>query len=244
MQLKTCVGVLLSITLMSKLYSQEKSIQLSGQIVFEKKVQIVKAYEKYHYIRPEEKDTLPEFKYSYFNLYFDANKTLYRPGGKATNFNAWEFPAEDNTVFNDLAAFTTVSSKRIEQHYFLFNETLRRLKWKPTGEVKNIAGFDCKRANAALWDSVIVIAYYCEAIPVSGGPESFTGLPGMILGLEMPDEHTSIFATVVKNEVDITNIKKPQRGEHVSYKELDTKLRPILATYGKDAEFYRKGMFL
>ena len=110
--------------------------------------------------------------------------------------------------------------------------------------MKNIAGFDCKRANAALWDSVIVIAYYCEAIPVSGGPESFTGLPGMILGLEMPDEHTSIFVTVVKNEVDITNIKKPQRGEHVSYKELDTKLRPILAIYGKDAEFYRKGMFL
>lgn len=244
MQLKACVAVLLFITVLPILNAQEKSIQLSGQIVFEKKVQIVKAYEKYHYIRPEEKDTLPEFKYSYFNLYFDVNKTLYRPGEQATNFNAWEFPAEDNIVFNDLASSITVSSKRIEQHYFLFNETLRRLKWKPTGEVKNIAGFDCKKANAALWDSVIVIAYYCEAIPVAGGPESFTGLPGMILGLEMPDEHTSIFATIVKKDVDITHIKKPQRGAPVSYKELDKKLTPILATYGKDAEFYRKGMFL
>lgn len=244
MQLKTCVAVLLLVTVIPTLHAQEKGIQLSGQIVFEKKVQIVKAYEKYHHVSSEEKDTLPEYKYSYFNLYFDADKTLYCPGEQVTNFNSWEFPAEDNTVFNDLALFTTVSSKRIEQHYFLFNETLRKLKWKPTGEVKNIAGFDCKRANAALWDSVIVIAYYCEAIPVAGGPESFTGLPGMILGLEMPDEHTSIFATVVKKEVDITNIKKPQRGEPVSYKDLDKKLRPILATYGKDAEFYRKGMFL
>ncbi|MFD2921841.1 GLPGLI family protein [Terrimonas rubra] len=244
MQLKTCIAVLLSVTLLPTLHAQEKELLFSGKIIFEKKVQIVKAYEKYHHIRRGEKDTLPEFKYSYFDLYFDVAKTLYRPGEKVTNFNAWEFPAEDNIVFNDLTLATTVSSKRIEQNYFLFNEALRKLKWKMTEEVKNIAGFACKRANAALWDSVIVIAYYCPSIPVSGGPESFTGLPGMILGLEMPDEHTSIFATVVKKEADITSIKKPQRGEPVSYKELDKKLRPILATYGKDAEFYRKGMFL
>lgn len=244
MQFKTCISVLLPATATSSLLAQEKNRLFSGQIAFEKKVHIVNSYQKYHHIRPEEKDTLPQYKYSYFDLYFDFTKTLYQPGEQISNFNAWEFPAEDNIVFNDLKLFTTVSSKRIEQNHFLFNETLRKLKWEETNEVRTIAGFTCKKVNAALWDSIIVVAYYCEDIPVAGGPESFTGLPGMILGVEMPNEHTSIFATVVKKEVDVTKIKRPFHGQLVSYKELDQQLQPILRTYGKDAPLYRIGMFL
>ena len=32
-------------------------------------------------------------------------------------------------------------------------------------------------------DTVYVVAFYTEDIPVSGGPEMFGGLPGMILEL-------------------------------------------------------------
>ncbi len=226
------------------LHAQNTDLLFKGEIEYEKKVNIVKAYGKYNYMTEEEKNSLPEFKQTYFNLFFDSTKTLYLPTEKETNFKEWQFPAEDNIVYNNLQNFTTVSSKKIEKNNFLFNEKLWKLKWNKTNETRTIAGYECKRANAALWDSIIVIAYYCEAIPVAGGPESFTGLPGMILGLEMPNEHTSIFATAVKKEVDVTKIKQPQQGQLVSYKELDQKLKPILRTYGKDSTLYRIGMFL
>jgi GLPGLI family protein len=46
-------------------------------------------------------------------------------------------------------------------------------------------------------DSIYVVAFYTDQIPVSGGPESFTGLPGMILGVALPYEHITWFATKV-----------------------------------------------
>lgn len=244
MLLKKCVVTMLLFVIAENLHAQQSDVIFKGEIQFEKKVQIVKAYGRYNYMTQEKKDTLPEYKHSYFNLYFDSTRTLYQPSEKETNFKQWEFPAEDNTVFSDLKSFNAVSSKRIEKNQFLFNDNIRKLNWKKTDEVVTIAGFQCKKANAALWDSVIVVAYYTEDIKVAGGPESFAGLPGMVLGIEIPDEYISIYATKVIREVDIAKIKKPIRGIPVSYKELDQKLKPILATYGKDAEMYRKGMFL
>jgi GLPGLI family protein len=46
-------------------------------------------------------------------------------------------------------------------------------------------------------DSIYVVAFYTDQIPVSGGPESFTGLPGMILGIALPYEHITWFATKI-----------------------------------------------
>ena len=44
-------------------------------------------------------------------------------------------------------------------------------------------------------DSVYVIAFYTDQITTTGGPESFNGLPGMILGVAIPRINTTWFAT-------------------------------------------------
>ena len=44
-------------------------------------------------------------------------------------------------------------------------------------------------------DSIVVIAFYTDEILTSGGPESFNGLPGMIMGLAIPRLHTTWYAT-------------------------------------------------
>jgi GLPGLI family protein len=48
-----------------------------------------------------------------------------------------------------------------------------------------IAGFNCRRANAMIMDSIYVVAFYTDEILTTGGPESFSGLPGMILGVAL-----------------------------------------------------------
>ena len=46
--------------------------------------------------------------------------------------------------------------------------------------------FLCRKALTKICDSVVVVAFYTNEIIPSGGPESFGGLPGMILEFGHP----------------------------------------------------------
>jgi GLPGLI family protein len=66
------------------------------------------------------------------------------------------------------------------------------------GEYREIAGYNCRKAATIVMDSVYIIAFYTDEIPVSAGPESFNGLPGMILGIVIPRMNLTYFATKVE----------------------------------------------
>jgi GLPGLI family protein len=69
-------------------------------------------------------------------------------------------------------------------------------------------------------DSIYVVAFYSDKILFPGGPESFTGLPGMILGIAIPRLHTTWFATTVTpGEVKEEELKSPTRGKKITEKE-------------------------
>lgn len=94
--------------------------------------------------------------------------------------------------------------KKISKTYFemggspiYIEDQLLDVKWKLTNEYRNIAGFDCRRANGLTLDSVYVVAFFTDQIPTSAGPSNLHGLPGMILGLAVPEQHFSIYATKV-----------------------------------------------
>src|SRR5690606_20869137 len=80
----------------------------------------------------------------------------------------------------------------------IIKDCIKKIKWKITDEYREIAGYNCRRANGLTQDSVYVVAYYTVEIPVDGGPESIHGLPGMILGMVVPSQHVSYFATKVE----------------------------------------------
>ena len=87
-------------------------------------------------------------------------------------------------------------------------DTVPKLKWKITNENRIIAGFNCRKAVAIIFDSVYVFAFYTDEIVISGGPCSINGLPGMILGVTIPRLYTSWIATkVMVNGVDEKQIK-------------------------------------
>ena len=105
--------------------------------------------------------------------------------------------SQNNTIFTDLQTKTSIDQKMVFEDFFLVKDSTRKIKWKITDETREIAGFTCRRANAIVMDSIYVVAFYTEKIPISGGPESFSGLPGMILGLALPHENITWFATKV-----------------------------------------------
>lgn len=83
----------------------------------------------------------------------------------------------------------------------LMKDSLPNVKWKYTDEYRNIAGYDCRRANGIIQDSIYVVAFFAGQIPIPTGPELIHGLPGMILGVSIPSMNINIFAT----KVELTN---------------------------------------
>jgi GLPGLI family protein len=187
-----------------------------------------------------QKKTMPKFKTTYFDLYFHGNKTLYKPGRENTDNNKlWQQPAEDNVIYDELDKSESTAQKNVFEQLFLVKDSTRAIRWKITDETRTIAGFDCRRANAMIMDSVYVVAFYTDAIVTPGGPESFTGLPGMILGIALPHEHVTWFATkVYAEDVKEESLKAPVKGKKVNNKELLQTMNQSLKDWGKYGKLY------
>ncbi|MGY0037582.1 GLPGLI family protein [Pedobacter sp. NJ-S-72] len=145
-----------------------------------------------------------------------------------------------NTTYTDLNTKQQTTQKKVFEETFLVKDSTRVINWKITDETREIAGFNCRRANALVMDSIYVVAFYTDQIPVSGGPESFSGLPGMILGLALPHENVTWFAkTVADRPVAPNKLTPPAKGKVTDNKGLKLTLTAALKNWGE----YAKGMY-
>src|SRR5580693_1398807 len=189
-----------------------------------------------------------KFKTDYFDLLFTRNKTLYRPGRESPdkpNQYFFQPPAQQNVIYADLDQEKCVSQKTVFEQVFLVEDTLRRIRWKLTDETRVIAGFNCRRANAIIMDSIYVVAFYTDEILTTGGPESFSGLPGMILGVALPHEHVSWFATKVEAvPVPETQVAAPAKGKRVTNSALLEVIQKSLKDWGKEGRQFMQDAML
>jgi GLPGLI family protein len=227
--------------------AQQSNILTQGRIEFEKKTNLHSLFAGQEDAWVDEmKKQLPQFKLMYFDLYFTENKTLYKPGRENIDNNKlWELPAENNIIFMDLARHAAVSQKTIFDKTFLVQDSTRNIHWKLTEEKRTIAGFECRRANAVIMDSIYVVAFYTDEISTTGGPESFSGLPGMILGLAIPHEHVSWFATKLY-AVPVTEqeLKVPVKGSKTTNAAMRDNIKSSLKSWGKWGDRYVKAAML
>ena len=231
----------------SGLIEYEKTINMYA--VIKKKIEIGKntfaaqAFESF-------KKNQPQFKKVKSTLTFAGNITLYTPlksDAPVSNNYLAEDPAADqnNIIYTDLNTLGSISQKSVFEETFLLKDSVRKINWKITEETREIAGYPCRRANAIIMDSIYVVAFYTDQIPVSGGPESFTGLPGMILGVALPREHITWFATLVKDSpVSATAITAPKKGKPTDYKGLVTTLQGAMKNWGDYAQGVLKAFLL
>jgi GLPGLI family protein len=162
------------------------------------------------------KDRMPKETVSYFNFTGEGNKSVYKRTKEAViPRNMWFQPfADNNVVYNDYTAGTTISQKPIYEETYLVQDSLAKIKWKITADTRNIAGFECRKAIGILFDTVAVFAFYTDEIMISGGPEGINGLPGMILGIGIPRLHTTWFATKVQvSDVNSKSIVPATKGK-------------------------------
>lgn len=185
------------------------------------------------------KSQIPKFTTAYFNLYFTDAKTLYKPGKEVENpfkmFGGGS-PASENVVATDLATGKVLAEKQVFEEKFLINDSVRVTDWKITGEIRTIANYQCRKAVGKICDSVYVVAFYTEDIPVSGGPEMFGGLPGLILEIAIP----RLYSTWTAQKIDLAApdaaaFITPSKGKKSTQKEMQDKLSAGLKDWGKFA---------
>ena len=99
---------------------------------------------------------------------------------------------------------TTEVQIQIDDKYII-TDSINEITWRFSDEYRNIAGYECRRVNGATNDSLYIIAFYTDEIPISAGPALTGGLPGMILGLVIPEMHIQYWATKVEYSNNIIN---------------------------------------
>ncbi|GAB2985983.1 GLPGLI family protein [Mucilaginibacter puniceus] len=239
----------------NSLLAQVKVIT-SGTITFEKRLNLhaiaknelgdkprqgsLDDYEKY-------KRTTAQFGTLTSTLTFNTDKSLFTPVEKLlpSGMDFYNNPMNKqlNVVYTDFATNTNVSQKEMYGDLFLVTDSTRKITWRLTDQTQDIAGFKCRRANGLILDSVYVVAFFTDEIGVSGGPESFWGLPGMILQVALP--HENVIWTAKKVAIDpvpVTAIVPPKKGKKISRTEL-FKLVKKNMEFGNGVDTYETKVF-
>lgn len=206
-----------------------------GEITYQRTFNLKLAMQledQYKWIRQFIQKTPKDVK-DYFTLNFNQQKTEYsfqpdsadEESGRIFSFLGNNRVASQNQVLSDLQKQTQQALKKIFERNYLITDSLPRYQWKLEDDIRSIAGYPCRKAITTIDDSVVVVAFYTDQIMVSGGPESFNGLPGMILGLAIPRLYTTWFATKVTfSGPEFKPFDLPKKTETVTRKKYITEL--------------------
>lgn len=180
---------------------------------------------------------IPKHIVHYFDLSFNTQHSLYKPGREPEKtVNLWfaQTPASENVVYTDFTTGRVTAQKQVYEEKFLVKDTMRKLEWKIMDEVRTIADFPCRKAVAVMCDSVYVIAFYTEDILANGGPEMFSGLPGMVLEVAVPRLHTTWIATKINFDPPAEkDIVPPKKGKEVTMADMHKTISTSLERWGK-----------
>jgi len=173
-----------------------------------------------------------QFARLYSKLSFNGQETLFTPltaGSLSAGFFAIpQIALQNSTVYMNHDRLTFASQKTIFEATYLVKDSIRKIRWKLTEELRDIAGYSCRRANGMTQDSLYVVAFYTDQIPVPGGPEAFTGLPGLILQVVLPHEHINWIASKVSvGPVPANALRIPKKGKPTDIKGLTLRLREL-----------------
>ncbi|MBX2873806.1 MAG: GLPGLI family protein [Saprospiraceae bacterium] len=176
----------------------------------------------------EMKAMLPEFQESKFELLFNDKATLYRSvKEEVTEVNqttqdggqmVFRMEGPKSTIFTDLASGDQIEERDMMGKQYLISGA-SELKWKMTGESKEIAGHQCMKAVLDGKDNKIE-AWFASTLPFPSGPSTFGQLPGLILEVVMDEGRMITTANKVElQEVDAALLVAPTKGKKITRKK-------------------------
>lgn len=165
---------------------------------------------------------------TYTVLYFNQNQSKYEnseeeaePGNQGWSDRKETFFMTRN--FNDKTIFDGIS---LLGKTYLIHDSIRPVGWKILNDMKEVAGHICM--NASLTDTLRkqnIMAWFALDMPVSSGPDRFTGLPGMILEVDINNgalimTADKITVAPLKNELEVPLKIKGRKIDMAEYNRL------------------------
>lgn len=217
--------------------SAQSTFIYSGRIQYERKVNQHLNLDDDSEWMLEMKKQIPKFVTDVFELDFSSDVSVYKLA-RENQDNKYMWGGKPNTtdivIQNHTSRQLSIQRDVFEQTYLL-QDSLRNFQWRITEEKREIAGFDCRKAVTRICDSVYVVAFYTDQIPVSSGPESFGNLPGMILGLAVPRLSITWFATRVELTTPTAQKLQPTlKGKKTSWVKYNVDLQKAMKDWGKE----------
>jgi GLPGLI family protein len=210
-----------------------------GKITFEKKVNLLRTFENSD-LPQEAKEKMKKYVTSNWEFYFDQNKSLYRatkkdPESNSPTLFSFSSGKQTNEIYTDYGKNQRTLRRSIMDDDYLLTDTIPKVNWKIMHDLRNIAGYECRKAIGVIYDTVYVVAFYTDEILLRGGPEGFSGLPGTILGLAIPRYNTTWFAVKVNGfENHEPEIVPATKGKKIETEKDLMKLIELFTRYDQD----------
>jgi GLPGLI family protein len=198
-----------------------------GTVVYE---QVVKLEIKVEGESAQFAKMMPKERKSQKVLYFNPSASLYE--NKATeedqtmksesgNTVMIKMVEPNNKVYTNLTENSQVEKREFMTREFLVESALNPAEWKLTGNQRVILNYPCQEAVKETKEGK-ASAWFTPVIPVSAGPGTYNGLPGLVLAVDVNDGKQTITAVSVDlNPVADNVIVKPDKGKKVTREEFD-----------------------
>lgn len=186
---------------------------------------------------------IPETRSTQMELYFKDDVSLYKPseddepqqgGGGGMSFRMGGAMGE---TYKNLATEQLVEQKEMFGKKFLIEDTLKVQRWKLGTDAMTILGYKCLKAT--MTDSVRmrgdsmtkrnITAWFTEDVPLAMGPGTYGSLPGLVLAVDVNNgQQTTVAKKVEFKKVKEEDIKMPSKGDKMTRKEFDEKLKEMM----------------
>lgn len=203
----------------------------SGKVTFNRKVNWLNIITKLPYLSQEEKDRTmlvwgkDTNKGQDYILTYSDSMSIYLEKESDENYG-YNWSEEPDILLRNHSSKKTKDIRFLLGKKYLIEDEMPKNKWKILNELKDVAGYVCMKAESMdTVNNVVVEAWFTDKIPFRGGPEGYSGLPGIILELVMNVDDVSIVATKVEISaisIDLP-IPKKMKGKAATYQDYNEK---------------------
>ena len=170
-------------------------------------------------------------------------------GGMRMNFR---MPTAN--TYTDMAKQMQYEERAFFEKEFLIVDSLKQYKWKLSEETKTIAKQLCKKATTMITAPQMrmrvsmgggnntdttantprapketeLVVWYAENIPVSFGPDSYSGLPGVIMEIDQDNGATVTTAVEVSAKYPKKELVAPTKGDKMNRAQFQDNMQKLM----------------
>jgi Protein of unknown function (Porph_ging). len=207
-----------------------------GHITYNRKTDYISIMSKLPYISQEDVDRMSLTWGNWnsdgedYDLYFENQKTLYtKAAQESEGGRSWK--KDKLILMRDYRSNSQEDLIETLGKVYHLKEDISKTKWKILNEIKEVAGYLCMKAETKnVVKGQTIHAWFTDAIPFSGGPEGYGGLPGMIMEININENDAVITATNVNLEEAELKIPYPKKikGKKIAKSDYDSMVKKYI----------------